>query len=65
MESYMRFKNLWIDGFKNLNNFELDFTDKCGITLLIGNNGSGKSNILEAISAIFAYNTPKCQDNFF
>ena len=38
----MRFKNLWIDGFKNLNNFELDFTDKCGITLLIGNNGSGK-----------------------
>ena len=50
----MRFKNLWIDGFKNLNNFELDFTDKCGITLLIGNNGSGKSNILEAISAIFA-----------
>ena len=24
----MRFKNLWIDGFKNLNNFELDFTDK-------------------------------------
>lgn len=54
MESYMRFKKLWIDGFKNLNNFELDFTDKCGITLLIGNNGSGKSNILEAISAIFA-----------
>ena len=49
----MRLKKLCIDGFKNLNNFELDFTDKDGITVLIGNNGSGKSNVLEAISAIF------------
>jgi recombinational DNA repair ATPase RecF len=50
----MKLKKLLIDGFKNLNNFEIDFTDKDGITVLIGNNGSGKSNILEAISAIFA-----------
>lgn len=28
--------------------------NKDGITVLIGNNGSGKSNILEAISAIFS-----------
>jgi len=49
----MKLKNLKIDEFKNLNNFELDFTDKDGITILIGNNGSGKSNVLEAISAIF------------
>lgn len=40
--------------FKNLNNFEIDFSTKSGITVLIGNNGSGKSNILEAISSIFA-----------
>ncbi len=50
----MRLKRLWIDGFKNLNDFEIDFSDKEGITVLIGNNGSGKSNVLEAISAIFA-----------
>ena len=50
----MRLKRLWIDGFKNLNDFEIDFNDKEGITVLIGNNGSGKSNVLEAISAIFA-----------
>jgi predicted ATP-dependent endonuclease of OLD family len=50
----MRLKRLWIDGFKNLNDFELDFTDTDGVTVLIGNNGSGKSNVLEAISAIFA-----------
>ncbi len=49
----MRLKRLWVDGFKNLNDFKLDFTDKEGITVLIGNNGSGKSNVLEAISAIF------------
>lgn len=50
--------------FKNLKNLRLDFADKKGITLLIGNNGSGKSNILEAFSSIFAglydikYNPP-------
>lgn len=47
-------KTLHINGFKNLDKFEIDFTNKDGITVLIGNNGSGKSNILEAISAIFA-----------
>lgn len=51
----MRLKKLKIDSrFKNLENFEMDFSDKEGITVLIGNNGSGKSNILEAISSIFA-----------
>tara|TARA_R110002020_G_scaffold235128_3_gene447276 strand:+ start:893 stop:2584 length:1692 start_codon:yes stop_codon:yes gene_type:complete len=40
--------------FKNLENFEIDFSKKDGVTVLIGNNGSGKSNILEAISSIFA-----------
>ena len=50
----MRLKRLWIDGFKNLHNFEIDFSDKNGITILVGNNGSGKSNVLEAISAIFS-----------
>ncbi len=49
----MKLKRLRINGFKNLNDFELDFTDKNGVTILIGNNGSGKSNVLEAISIIF------------
>lgn len=49
----MKLKRLWINGFKNLNDFEINFESNDGITLLIGNNGSGKSNILEAISAIF------------
>jgi len=50
----MRLKLLKINGFKNLDNFELNFESNDGITVIIGNNGSGKSNVLEAISAIFA-----------
>lgn len=42
------------DRFKNLENIELDFSAKDGTTVLIGNNGSGKSNMLEAISNVFA-----------
>ena len=51
----MRLEKLHIKTrFKNLNNLFIDFSDKSGITVLIGNNGTGKSNILEAISSIFA-----------
>ena len=50
----MRLHHFYLKGqFKNLKNFKLDFAGKGGIALLIGNNGSGKSNILEAISTIF------------
>lgn len=48
-------KNLRIDSpFKNLNGLEINFENSNGVTVLIGNNGSGKSNVLEAISSIFA-----------
>ncbi|MFA6143370.1 MAG: AAA family ATPase [Sulfurimonas sp.] len=53
----MKLKHLKIKDFKNLTGidgwFTLDFTNKEGVTVLIGNNGSGKSNVLEAISSIF------------
>lgn len=49
----MRIKKLYITGYKNLHNLTLDFEAGNGLTMLIGNNGSGKSNILEAISGIF------------
>lgn len=53
----MRLKKLHIKekGFKNLKNIEINFEQANGITVLIGNNGSGKSNLLEAISNIFAH----------
>lgn len=50
----MQLNLLTIEGYKNLENLTIDFSTKEGIALIIGNNGSGKSNIIEAISAIFA-----------
>ncbi len=50
----MQLKKLWIQEYKNLKNFSLDFEKGNQLSILIGNNGSGKSNVLEAISGIFA-----------
>ena len=50
----MKLKKLHIRGYKNLEDVTLDFSNNNGISLLLGNNGCGKSNILEAISAIFS-----------
>lgn len=50
----MRLKKLWIGHFKNLRDFTIDFENMDGLAVIIGNNGSGKSNFLEAISEIYA-----------
>lgn len=50
----MKLKSLWINEYKNLKDLQLDFEKGKGLSILIGNNGSGKSNVLEAISGIFA-----------
>ena len=49
----MQLKKLWIKDYKNLKDFYLDFEKGNNLSILIGNNGSGKSNVLEAISGIF------------
>lgn len=48
--------------FRNLNGFKVDFRRSEETVVFIGNNGSGKSNILEAVSVIFGnllYGTPE------
>lgn len=45
--------NLSINNFKNLKKIFINFENNKNLTIIIGNNASGKSNILEAISAIF------------
>lgn len=45
--------SLWIDNYRNLNDFNIDFNDTNQYCTLIGLNGSGKSNVIEAISEIF------------
>lgn len=49
----MKLKKLHIENYKNLKEFDLDFENDNGLSIIVGNNGSGKSNILEAISGIF------------
>jgi len=49
----MRIDEVYIKNFKNLRNFKLDFDEKEMTTVLIGHNGTGKSNLIEAIVIIF------------
>ena len=49
----MRIDRLKIRGFKNLDNVDIDFDQKSLETVLIGQNGSGKSNVIEALATIF------------
>lgn len=49
----MRLLSLYIKEYKNIQGQTFDFSDNTGYITLIGLNGSGKSNLLEAISLIF------------
>lgn len=49
----MRLDRVYIDGFKNLNNLTADFDEERLTSVVIGQNGSGKSNLLEAITEVF------------
>ncbi len=49
----MKIKKIYIEKYKNIQGQTLTFSDDAGYVGLIGENGSGKSNWLEAISMIF------------
>ncbi|MNQ52684.1 recombination protein F [compost metagenome] len=49
----MRIDIVKIDGFKNLNNFQIDLDQRKMHTILLGQNAAGKSNFLEALVIIF------------
>jgi len=49
----MKLRRLAIDRFKNLRNFEIEFGQKPFTTVVLGQNGTGKSNLLEALIIIF------------
>ena len=42
-----------ISAYRNLKNIELKFNARTNTYAVIGNNGSGKSNVLEALSSVF------------
>ena len=41
------FKNIQLNNFRNFDEFQLEFSDKCNV--LFGKNGYGKTNLLESI----------------
>lgn len=50
----MRLQRFKIENkYKNFTNLEIDFSKCDGLSAFIGNNASGKSNLLEALSSIF------------
>lgn len=50
----MKLKNIYIEEYKNIKKNTFDFSNHTNYAALVGLNGSGKSNLLEAISSIFA-----------
>jgi len=49
----MRLNSLWIQKYKNLRDVEIDFDEDQWVTVLIGWNGTGKSNAIEALAVLF------------
>src|SRR5580700_5064478 len=49
----MRLKALTLPEYKNLKDFKVNFSDESFFSVLIGNNGTGKSNLIEALVVIF------------
>src|SRR6266699_4301029 len=49
----MRLDRLRIPRYKNLRSFDINFDEKQPTTVLLGRNGTGKSNLVEAIVEIF------------
>lgn len=49
----MRIDTLRVRSFKNLASVNIDFDEKELSTVIIGENGSGKSNVIEALATIF------------
>ena len=50
----MKISYIYIDGYKNLKDIEIYLDEGSVVNALIGNNGSGKSNVLEAVATVFA-----------
>jgi predicted ATPase len=51
----MRIQHLYISEYKNLKNFTLEFDGTSFIDVFVGKNGTGKSNLFEALIEIFRH----------
>jgi predicted ATPase len=60
----MRILSLKIKRYKNLKDFEIGFEEKEPINVLLGRNGSAKSNLIEALVEIFGQLESKSHPTF-
>ncbi len=51
----MRLKTVYISNYKNIRDFKLSFDGASFIDVFVGKNGSGKSNLFEALVEIFRH----------
>lgn len=51
----MRLKSVSISKYKNLKDFTLNFDSDSFMDVFVGKNGSGKSNLFEALIEIFRH----------
>lgn len=51
----MRLHKLTLGSFKNLRDFHVDFDENSPYSVLVGGNGAGKSNLMEALTLIFRH----------
>lgn len=51
----MRIHKVYIEKFKNLQQFEINLSPNEMNTVLLGQNATGKSNFIEALVLIFKY----------
>ena len=58
----MKLLQLKVQGYKNLCDVLIDFDRTNAKTLVVGTNGSGKSNMIEVLSAIFSAMYNKDED---
>jgi predicted ATPase len=49
----VRLDHFWIGDYKNLKDVTIDFDEGHWVTVVIGWNGTGKSNVLEALATLF------------
>jgi len=51
----MRLKSVYISQYKNLREFTLNFYGDSFLDVFVGKNGTGKSNLFEALIEIFRH----------
>ncbi|MFH7525604.1 AAA family ATPase [Aeromonas sp. A5] len=51
----MKLIQLYVSDYKNLKEFTLDFSTESFLEMLVGKNGSGKSNFIEALLEVFRH----------